>query len=179
MDFGVAFKDGQVFYFRPNWAKSIPCFLACSSKFQVWRRIANIVPAWWNCNLCRFPLPSEWPKLAFKLDTRVPLMWRPKYIVHAKRAYCRFVFKKISFTRFNFLAEKGNYCLRQHHLTLLPLEIEIHHQEWLAIGHYQKQVANLPGLSVRLALRVITRSVFIGPESDHWQCLSVTHSLTD
>ena len=21
--------------------------------------------------------------------------------------------------------------------------------------------------------------VFIGPESDHWQCLSVTHSLTD
>ena len=22
-------------------------------------------------------------------------------------------------------------------------------------------------------------SIFIGPESDHWQCLSVTHSLTD
>ena len=21
--------------------------------------------------------------------------------------------------------------------------------------------------------------IFIGPESDHWQCLSVTHSLTD
>ena len=21
--------------------------------------------------------------------------------------------------------------------------------------------------------------VFIGPESDHWQCLSLTHSLTD
>ena len=106
MGFGVAFRDGLVLkpplYFRPNWAKSIPCFLACSSKFQVWRRIANIVPAWWNCNLCRFPLPSEWPKLAFKLDTRIPLMWRPKYIVHAKRAYCRFVFKKISFKWFNF-----------------------------------------------------------------------------
>ena len=25
----------------------------------------------------------------------------------------------------------------------------------------------------------LTRSVFIGPESDHWECLSVTHSLTN
>ena len=25
----------------------------------------------------------------------------------------------------------------------------------------------------------IMRGIFIGPESDHWECLSVTHSLTD
>ena len=25
----------------------------------------------------------------------------------------------------------------------------------------------------------LTVVLFIGPESDHWQCLSVTHSLTD
>ena len=27
-------------------------------------------------------------------------------------------------------------------------------------------------------MRAIT-AILIGPESDHWQCLSVTHSLTD
>ena len=25
----------------------------------------------------------------------------------------------------------------------------------------------------------LLRSIFIGPESDHWECLSVTNSLTD
>ena len=25
----------------------------------------------------------------------------------------------------------------------------------------------------------IRDSIFIGPESDHWECLSLTHSLTD
>jgi len=24
-----------------------------------------------------------------------------------------------------------------------------------------------------------SKIIFIGPESDHWECLSVTHSLTD
>ena len=30
-------------------------------------------------------------------------------------------------------------------------------------------------------VRAVTRKtpIFIGPESDHWLCLSVTHSLTD
>ena len=42
---------------------------------------------------------------------------------------------------------------------------------------------------MRFALRTMDREIsvnqislsfiFIGPESDHWECLSVTHSLTD
>ena len=34
------------------------------------------------------------------------------------------------------------------------------------------------GRFVALAVAGIHSYVFIGPESDHWQCLSVTHSLT-
>ena len=26
---------------------------------------------------------------------------------------------------------------------------------------------------------LLLQDIFIGPESDHWECLSVTHSLTD
>ena len=32
---------------------------------------------------------------------------------------------------------------------------------------------------VKVPLVVIFLLIFIGPESDHWLCLSVTHSLTD
>ena len=35
------------------------------------------------------------------------------------------------------------------------------------------------GVQSRLPLGMMGMLLFIGPESDHWECLSVTDSLTD